>query len=85
METPYVGGLRGEILHPKNVIVSNAREKDIQKQKYIIIASIESLSSVKALAKLNKVPNVDEIVADHEIDDEATRELEVCPVLSKYS
>ena len=37
METPYVGGLRGEILHPKNVIVSNAREKDIQKQKYIII------------------------------------------------
>lgn len=85
METPYVGGLRGEILHPKNVIVSNAREKDIQKQKYIIIASIESLSSVKALAKLNKVPNVDEIVADHEIDDEATRELEVCTVLTKYS
>lgn len=85
METPYIGGLRGEILHPKNVIVSNAREKDVQKQKYIIIASIESLSNVKELAKANKVTNIDSIVADHEIEDEATKELEVCTVLTKYS
>ncbi|MCI8460441.1 MAG: hypothetical protein HFE81_03515 [Bacilli bacterium] len=85
METPYVGGLRGEIIHPKNVIVSNARQQNIQKQKYIIIASIESLSSVKELAKKNGVLNVDEIVADHEIEDEATKELEVCTVLTKYS
>lgn len=85
MTTPYVGGERGEILHPRNVIVSNARQKDIQKQKYIIIASIESLSSVKELAKKNKIINIDEIVADHEIEDEATKELEVCTVLTKYS
>lgn len=85
METPYIGGLRGEILHPKNVCVSNAREKDIQKQKYIIISSVESLSSVKELAKKNGIKNLDEIVADHEIDDEATKELEVCTVLTKYS
>lgn len=85
METPYIGGLRGEILHPKNVCVSNARERDIQKQKYIIISSIESLSSVKELAKKNGVKNLDEIVADHEIEDEATKELEVCTILTKYS
>lgn len=85
METPYIGGLRGEILHPKNVVVSNARECNIQKQKYIIIASIESLSSVKEIAKKNNILNIDEITADHEIEDEATKELEVCTVLTKYS
>ncbi len=85
METPYVGGERGEILKPQNVIVANAREKNVQKQKYIIIASVESLSSVKELAEKNGVKNLDEIVADHEIDDEATKELEVCTVLTKYS
>lgn len=85
METPYLGAERGEVLKPSNVIVSNPREKDVQKQKYIIIASIESLSSVKELAKKNKVPNVEDIVCDHEIEDEATKELEVCTVLTKYS
>lgn len=85
MTTPYLGAERGEILKPSNVIVSNPRIKDVQKQKYIIIASIESLSSVKELAKRNKVKNIDEIVADHEIEDEATRELEVCTILTKYS
>lgn len=85
MESPFIGGLRGEILHPKNVIVSNPRERDVQKQKYIIIASIESLSSVKEQAKINRVPNIDEIVSDHEIEDEATKDLEVCTILTKYS
>lgn len=55
METPYLGGERGEVLKPSNVIVSNPRESDIQKQKYIIIASIESVSSVKELAKKIKL------------------------------
>lgn len=85
METPYLGGERGEVLKPSNVIVANPREIDVQKQKYIIIASIESVSSVKELAKKNKLKNVDLIQADHEIDDEATKELEVCTVLTKYS
>lgn len=85
METPYIGAERGEILKPSNVIVANPRERNVQKQKYIIIASIEALSSVKELAKKNKIANIDEIVADHEIEDEATKELEVCTVLTKYS
>lgn len=85
MTTPYVGGMRGEVLHPKNVLVANPREKDIQKQKYIIISSIESLSSVKNLAKKNGVKNLEEISADTDIEDEATKELEVCTVLTRYS
>lgn len=85
MTTPYIGAERGEILRPSDVIVSNPREKDIQKQEYIIIASVETLSKVKALAKKNKIPNYNEIGADHEIEDEATKELEVCTVLTKYS
>lgn len=84
METNYVGAMRGEVLDPKNVIVANPRENNEQKQRYIIIASIESLDSVKQLAKNNKVKNIDEIVADKEIEDEATKEDEVCTVLTKY-
>lgn len=85
MTTPYVGGMRGEILHPKNVVLSNFKEKDVQKQKYIIISSVESLSSVKELAKRNGVKELDLIVADNEIDDEATKMLETCTVLTRYS
>lgn len=84
METPYLGGMRAEVLHPKNVIVANPSEQDEQKQRYIIIAYVESLDSVKALAKANKVQNLDEIVADTEIDNEATKDDEVCTVLIKY-
>ena len=39
MQTPYVGALRGEVLHPKNVIFANPMETDVQKQKYITRAS----------------------------------------------
>ena len=35
MSTPYVGAVRGEIIHPKNVIFANPMERDEQKQKYI--------------------------------------------------
>lgn len=85
MTTPYVGAMRVEILHPKNVVLSNMREKDIQKQRYIILASIEELESVKKLAKENGVFDWQNIKADHEIDDEATKDKEVCTVLTKYS
>ena len=74
MQTPYVGGLRGEIIHPKNIVFANPMEKDEQKQKYIIIASSEPLDSVKALA-----------TSDNELDDDETGTLSLCTVLTKYS
>lgn len=85
MTTPYIGGMRGEILHPRNVVLSNFKEKDVQKQKYIIIASVESLSGVKELAKRNGIKDIDLITADTEIEDEATKMLETCTVLTRYS
>lgn len=85
MQTPYVGGLRGEIIHPKNIIFANPMEKDEQKQKYIIIASAEPLESVKQLAKRNGVTNYDEIKGDNELDEDSTNSLTLCTILTKYS
>lgn len=85
MQTPYVGGMRGEVLHPKNVIFANPTEKDEQKQKYIIIASVEPVDSVKALAKKNKTKNWENIKPDNALDDAEFDNLNVCTVLTKYS
>lgn len=85
LQTQYVGGLRGEVIHPKNVIFSNPLEKDEQKQKYIIIASAEPLESVKALAKRNNVVGWEHIKSDNELETDNTEELELCTVLTRYS
>lgn len=85
MQTPYVGGLRGEIIHPKNVIFANPMEKDEQKQKYIIIASAEPLESVKQLAKRNNIQEWDSIRDDNELEEDNTNTLSLCTVLTKYS
>lgn len=84
MQTPYVGGMRGEMIHPKNCIVHNPREKDIQKQKYVIIASCEPLDSVKKLAKKNGIKTWDSIGADTDSDNSEELEISVCTVLTKY-
>lgn len=85
MQTPYVGGLRGEIIHPKNIVFANPMEKDEQKQKYIIIASAEPLESVKALAKRNGITDWDNIKGDNDLDEDETNTLSLCTVLTKYS
>lgn len=85
MQTPYVGGVRGEIIHPKNVIFANPMEKDEQKQKYIIIASAEPLDSVKQLAKRNNIPEWDSIRGDNDLEEDETNTLSLCTVLTKYS
>lgn len=85
MQTPYVGGVRGEIIHPKNIVFANPMEKDEQKQKYIIIASSEPLDSVKELAKRNKVQDWEQITSDNELEDDETGTLSLCTVLTKYS
>lgn len=85
MQTPYVGGLRGEIIHPKNIVFANPMEKDEQKQKYIIIASAEPLESVKALAKRNGITDWDNIKGDNDLEEDETNILSLCTVLTKYS
>lgn len=85
MQTPYVGAVRGEVIHPKNVIFANPMEKDEQKQKYIIIASSEPLESVRELARRNKVQNWEQITSDNELEEDETGTLSMCTVLTKYS
>nr|DAI31652.1 MAG TPA: portal protein [Caudoviricetes sp.] len=80
----YVGAMRAEVIHPRNVIVSNPTEKDIQKQKYIIIVSSEPLGSVKELAKKNGVKDYENIKPDNELP-ESEQGLEQVTVLTKYS
>lgn len=84
MQTPFVGGVRGEIIHPKNIVFANPMEKDEQKQKYIIIASAEPLSSVKELAKRNGIKEWNDIKADNELEEDNTNTLSLCTVLTKY-
>lgn len=85
MQTPYVGGLRGEVIHPKNITFANPMEKDEQKQKYIIIASAEPLQSVKQLAKRNGIQDWDDIKGDNDLEEDDTNTLALCTVLTKYS
>ena len=84
MQTPYVGGMRAEMIHPKNCIVHNPMECDIQKQKYVIIASCEPLTSVRNLAKKNKIPTWDLIGKDTDMDNSEDLEISMCTVLTKY-
>ena len=85
MQTPYVGAVRGEVIHPKNIVFANPMEKDEQKQKYIIIASSEPLDSVRQLAKRNKVQDWEQITSDNELEEDETGTLSLCTVLTKYS
>lgn len=79
------GGLRCETIDPLHVIVANPNQIDEQKQKYIIIASREELSSVQA--KADSDINVDEIVADDNDDAYKTKEQDgakLVTVLTRY-
>ena len=79
------GALRGEIIDPLHIFFANPRERDEQKQKWILIASREDVSSVRAKCD----PNVDpeSICADEREDPYKTVEQEgdrLCTVLTKY-
>ncbi len=85
MQSKYIGGMRGEIINPKYIFFANPRNKDEQKQEYIQIASIEKLKDVKAEAKKNKISTCENIVADHEIEEDEYKDEEVVTVLTTYS
>lgn len=85
MQTPYLGALRGEVIHPKNIIFSNPSETDVQKQKYIIIASCEPVESVRALAKSNGISEWENITSDTEMEESEELGDKMCTVLTRYS
>lgn len=67
MDTPYVGEIRGESIDPLNLGVSDPQCRDIQKQRYIIIAQRRPVEEVRELAKREGVSKelIERIVSDN--------------------
>lgn len=79
------GALRGEIIDPLSIFFANPRERDEQKQKWILIASREDVESVRA--KCDKSVDKDMIVSDESDDKYGTKEQEgnkLVTVLTRY-
>ena len=79
------GALRCERIDPLCIFFANPREKDEQKQKWIIISSREEVSSVRAKADADVDKSA--ICADEDRDSYGTEEQEgekLCTVLTRY-
>lgn len=55
----YDGGLNGQIIDPLNIGFANPKEKDEQKQKWIIICGRENTQTIKEIAKKNGLSNTE--------------------------
>ncbi|MBQ4030470.1 MAG: hypothetical protein II625_01835 [Bacilli bacterium] len=51
----YDGGLNGQVIDCLSVVFANPKQKDEQKQKWIIIQSRENVETLKAIAKKNGI------------------------------
>ena len=79
------GALRGENIDPLNIFFANPRERDEQKQKWILIKSREDVSSVRA--KCDKGVDKEAICSDEADDKYGTVEQDgdkLCTVLTRY-
>ena len=79
------GALRGEIIDVLNIFFANPRERDEQKQKWILIASREDVSAVRAKCDADVDP--ERIGSDESDDRYRSTEQEgekLCTVLTKY-
>ena len=81
----YLGALRGERVDPLNVLFANPKEKDEQKQKWIIIVSREEVSSIKK--QVDEDLDADAIGPDESEDSYDSKEQDgdkLCTVLTRY-
>ncbi len=79
------GGMRGEVIDPLNVFFSDPTQRDEQKQKWIIIASRESVEAIRA--KCDEGVDKEGIVPDELQSSYGTVEQEgdkLCTVLTRY-
>lgn len=51
----FAGGLNGQIIDPLNIVFANPKQKDEQKQKWIIIQGRENVKTLQAIAKDNGI------------------------------
>lgn len=66
----YNGGMNGQIIDPLNIVFANPKQKDEQKQKWIIIQSRENVKTLQSIAKkegLSKT-EIDLIQADDDTE-----------------
>lgn len=86
----YDGGLNGQIIDPLNIGFANPKEKDEQKQKWIIICGRENTQTIKEIAKQNGLSSAEiELITS---DDDTERNYNVqeqdgeeyTTVLTKY-
>lgn len=86
----FNGGMNGQIIDPLNIVFANPKQKDEQKQKWIIIQSRENVKTIKAIAEKQKLtnPEIELIRADDDseknYDAEEQQGEEYATVLTKY-
>lgn len=86
----FDGGLNGQVLDCLSVVFANPKQKDEQKQKWIIIQSRENVDTLKKLAEKNGIPKteIELIQADEDeeknYDSEEQDGEEYATVLTRY-
>nr|DAI63186.1 MAG TPA: portal protein [Caudoviricetes sp.] len=86
----FDGGLNGQIIDPLNIVFANPKQKDEQKQKWIIIQSRENVQTLKKIAESNDITaqEIELIEADEDsqknYDYEEQDGEEYATVLTKY-
>lgn len=86
----YNGGMNGQIIDPLNIVFANPKQKDEQKQKWIIIQSRENVKTLRSIAEKEGLTKaeIDLISADDDTErnyeaEEQDSE-EYATVLTKY-
>ena len=80
-----IGGVRAELIDPLNIFFANPKERDEQKQKWILIASRVEAEAVKSMA--GKGVDKDLITPDDyetKYDDKEQEGSGLCTVLTRY-
>ncbi len=86
----FAGGLNGQIIDCLSIVFANPRQKDEQKQKWIIIQSRENVNTLKEIARKNGITKteIDLIQADDDTeknyDGEEQEGEEYATVLTRY-
>lgn len=67
IDTKYVGEIRGETIDPLNIGFSDPQNRDVQKQRYIIIAQRRPVEEIREMAKAEGVSPalIERITADN--------------------
>ena len=82
----YEGAVRCQLIEPLNLIVSNPKEIDIQKQKWVMIISREEVGAVKKMASRDvdtTLIKADDLESDYvnEVEQENTK---LCTLITRY-